>query len=312
MKTEVPDGSTPLLSFSQERENVVTALTQAEDKRKTALSASICLSFSAGFAAFQSSLFDVAGIGSYVAAIIFAAPCWKLSNWMWHSLAICSLAPEIASRYGQKTIRNAWEFWDFESWITAQFNNQEQQLTSWQSEGNYRNIAYRLREVSVQPARRTRPSSPPRYYLMAEISVPASFSGRIEIRLRNSVTDPFISFIKQMLGDDSRIYTGDQHFDEIFEIYGENCPDYQSLLTPALRKALLTIAQYGVRQRFSARFEKGWFYLDFPIETPIFKNASLLQPMPQLMDAIQQLWWDLTMPQRLIDGLTGNYEGPLL
>lgn len=311
MKSEMPDETAPFLSLRQEREKVAAALINAEDKRKDVLSATICFAFSVGFTALQISFFDIAIVGSYLAAIMFALLCWKLSNWMWHSVAVCSLAPQIAARYGQTTIRNAWQLLSFENWITSQFKSQDHKLTSWQSEGNYRNFVYRLSEVSIHPATMTKHPFPPRYYLVAKISVPVSFRGRIEIRFRNPVADKFISLMKQTLGDDRRHYTGDQSFDTVFETYIENCHNPQELLTPALRKVLLTITQYGLHSQFSARFEAGQFCLDSPIETLIFKEASLLKPMPQLMDATQKLWWDLTIPQRLIDGLTGNYKGPL-
>lgn len=311
MKNEMPDETAPFLSLPKEKESVAAALIKADDKRKAALSATICFAFAAGFTAFQISLFDIAVIGSYLMAIICASLGWKLSNWMWHSVAVCIVAPEIVTRYGQASIRNAWQLLSFENWISSQFNSRDHKLTSWQSEGNYRDIAYRLSEISVRPATMTKQHFPPRYYLAAEISVPVQFSGRIEIRFRNPVADKFITLMKQMLGNDRRHYTGDQRFDDVFETYIENCLNPQELLTPALRKTLLTIAQYGLRSQFSARFEAGQFHLDSPIESLIFKEASLLTPMPQLMDTTQNLWWDLTIPQRLIDGLTGNYEGPL-
>ena len=296
-----------------EKERVEAALIKAEQRRKTILSASIFFSFAIAFTVFQLSFFDIAVIGSYIAALLAAVMCWKLCSWMWRSVAICSIAPEIGGRYGQLNIQNAWELLTLEDWFKATFIAKDRRSTTWKSEGTYRDVAYRLSEVSVTTKNigQGRSPNPPTFMLVAEISVPVSFTGCIEIRPHTPVLGQITSFIQHILGDDSRCYTGDQHFDEMFETYVKNNSHYQELLSPAFRKCLLNITRYGLRSEFSGRFEAGSFYLEFPVKTTTFKNASLLKPMPALINETQELWWDLTLPQRLIDGLTGDYDGPL-
>lgn len=313
MPSETDNEINASLSSPFERERVEAALKKAEQRRKTILSASIVVTFAIAFAVFQLSFFDIAIIGSYAAALMAAALCWTLCNRMRRSVAICSIAPEIGAQYGQINIQNAWELLTLEDWLKATFTAKDIRSTTWKSDGKYQEISYRLSEVSIttKNINHERAPNPPSYMLVAEISVPASFTGCIEIRSRSRVLGQITSIIQHILSDETRYYTGDQHFDEMFETYVKNNKNYQELLSPAFRVSLLNMTRHGLRTEFSGRFESGWFYLEVPIQTKTFKNASLLKPMTALMNETQALWWDLTVPQRLIDGLTGKYDGPL-
>lgn len=313
MHNETDPVINPSVSAPFEREHVEAALIKAEQRRKITLSASLAFTFAIAFTIFQFSFFDVAVIGSYVAALTAAAMCWALCNRMWRSIAICSVAPEVGTQYGQLSIQNAWELLTLEEWFKTTFTGTDSRSTEWRSEGNYRDIAYHLSEVAVTTRSMSQKygTNPPVFMLIAEISVPVSFTGCIEIKPRSPVLRQITSIVQHILGDESRFYTGDQRFDEMFETHVRNNSHCQDLLSPAFRKCLLTITRSGMQSKFSGRFEAGWFRLEFPIKTTSFNNATLLTPMPALMNETQELWWDLTLPQRLIDGLTGNYDGPL-
>ncbi|WEJ35029.1 hypothetical protein [Devosia sp. SD17-2] len=40
-------------------------------------------------------------------------------------------------------------------------------------------------------------------------------------------------------------------------------------------------------------------------------GTSLIKPLPDMAENADALWWELTVPHRLIDALAGNHDGAL-
>ncbi|NKX17310.1 hypothetical protein HGG75_26025 [Ochrobactrum pseudogrignonense] len=118
----------------------------AESTRKQALSASLCLAFALGAKVSQLSLFNVAVIGPYVAALMIAGLCWECSNRLWRMRALKLVAPQIAASFGQTCFSTGWEALDIEQWLKDQFSSSGSKSTS----ANSRTLSWHL--LSLQRA----------------------------------------------------------------------------------------------------------------------------------------------------------------
>ena len=80
-------------------------LETAESTRKQALSASLCLAFALGAKVSQLSLFNVAVIGPYVAALMIAGLCWECSNRLWRMRALKLVHLRLPLRSGRRVFQ---------------------------------------------------------------------------------------------------------------------------------------------------------------------------------------------------------------
>lgn len=237
----------------------------------------------------------------------------ECSNRLWRIRALQLIAPQIAASFGQTRFQTGWEALDFEFWLKDMFGPHGAKSTAWQTAGVYREISYRLSEQSVYRPRMNKAarSEPARYHYLIEISVPMAFAGRVEILPIATIT----SFINTITGDvlrrDKRFYTGDPQFDQVFSVHADNAASLPDLLSPQVRQIFLAIVDENRSPKLKAWFENGWFHLEFPIAQPSFSTLSLLQPMAGLRGDMQQIFWQLTFAQRLIDRFMGDYDGPL-
>ncbi len=301
------------LSDSLDETLLQPLLQKADVARKQALSATICFTVAISSKLSQFPMFDVARIGSYLAALIIAGLCWECSNRLWRIRALKLIAPQIAASFGQTRFQTGWEALDFERWLKDMFASQGAKSTAWQTAGVYREISYRLSEQSVYRPRLNKAarSEPASYHYLIEISVPIAFAGRVEILPNTTIT----SFINTITADvwrrDKRFYTGDPRFDQLFSVHADNAASLPDLLSPQVRQIFMAIADENRSPKLKAWFENGWFHLEFPIAQQSFSAVSLLKPMMGLRGDIQKICWQLTFAQRLIDLFMGDYDGPL-
>ncbi|EMG51234.1 hypothetical protein WYI_23285 [Ochrobactrum sp. CDB2] len=288
-------------------------LETAESTRKQALSASLCLAFALGAKVSQLSLFNVAVIGPYVAALMIAGLCWECSNRLWRMRALKLVAPQIAASFGQTCFSTGWEALDIEQWLKDQFASSGSKSTSWQTAGLYRGISYRCSEQSIFHPRLNKSAGrrPPSYHYLIEISVPLKFVGCLEIIPRAAISSLFDTITRDALRSDQRVQTGDPQFDQVFSVHADKGASVSQLLSPAVRQILVAIAKENQSPKLKAGFRNGWFHLEFPIPEESFSSLSLLRPMPELISSTQRICWQLTFAQRLIERFRGDYGGPL-
>jgi len=313
MTTTADDEKHPARSNRPDQENLRKLLANAEHQRRKVLSASLCFSAITGLSLSQLRVFDVAGIGPCVAAIVISLMCWQLSGRLWRARAIGVIAPELCARYGQTRFSTGWETLTAEDFLRNITDSRGYRQKSWESEGTYRGVSYRLSEQSIHEPRigRGAASTPPRIVFVVEIAVPLAFTGRVVVKPRTLAADLITGIADYLPGGNNRVHSGHPEFDRLFEITSEGTTQLDKLISPAVIQSLLTITQGPIRKTFSARFEEGRFYLEFPIEHPTLRSVSLLTPMPTLIDAADALCWELTIPQRLTDAMMGLYDGPL-
>jgi len=312
--TTARDNLSPLFFSDCLDETLWHALVQkAEIARKKALSASICFALAISTKLSQLSMFDVAIIGPYVAALVIAGLCWECSNQLWRIRALKLISPHIAGSFGQMRFQMGWEALDIELWLKDMFGSNGARSTAWQTAGVYREISYRLSEQSVHRPHihKGARSDPPSYHYLIEISVPKAFDGRVEIAPAATIKSFINTITGDVFGAGKRVYTGDPQFDQVFSVHADNVANLANLLSRDIRQIFLEISDENRSPKLRAWFESGWFHLEFPIAQRAFSLLSLLEPMTGLRGGMQQLCWELTFAQRLIDRFMGDYGGPL-
>ena len=305
----------PPVDFSDSLDEALlqTLLHKVDVARKKALTASICFAVAIGSKFSQLNMFDVVVIGPYVAAVAIAGLCWECSNRLWRIRALKLIAPEIGASFGQTRFQTGWEASGFEVWLKDMFASNGAKSTAWQTAGVYREISYRLSEQSLHRHHMNKGarSEPATYHYLIEISVPMPFVGRVEIAPAATIT----SFIHTVTADlfrvNKRVYTGDPQFDQVFCVHADTDASLRDLLSPEIRQIFLAIIDESRSPRLKAWFENGWFYLEFPSSQQSFSSVSLLQPITKIRDSMQQICWQLTFAQRLIDRFKGDYGGRL-
>jgi hypothetical protein len=242
-----------------------------------------------------------------------AAALWPLCNRMWRRIAIGVLAPAIGAGWGQKEFASGWGAEGLPRFVEGLFPaGGGTRITAWRSAGVYRDIPYRLHEETI---RRKRHGSGPRdvhHVLVAEISVPRPFSGTVELVPQSGAVASRINDALRMVGGSEEWRQSvDPQFDAVFETVASANAPVDELLSPTVRNALLDLADRHGEGRFVARFENGWFTLRLPVRQLTFASTNLLKPMTELEDEADRLWWELTLPHRLIDAVSGDHDGPL-
>ena len=305
-----PAGQKPAHGVQKQR--IRSLLADAEPRRRFTLGASLCFVIAlAGCAAIF-----MGGGRSYLIAMLvagfIAAALWPLCNRMWRYIAIGVLAPAMGEGWGQKEFASGWSADGLGRIVDGLLSAGGPRTTAWRSAGVYRDISYRLREETVRRKRTGDSIREVHHVLVAEISVPHPFSGTVELVPKAGVVGSRINDVLRMVeGSKERRQSVDPQFDAVFETLVSGNAPLDELLVPNVQSTLLNLAARHKEGRFVARFENGWFTLRLPIRRLTFASAHLLKPLPELENEAGELWWDLTLPHRLIDAFSGDYNGPL-
>ena len=147
--------------------------------------------------------------------------------------------------------------------------------------------------------------------MQVEIAVPQPFAGSIELRPRSKYMAGVDDLFRQLSGNELQRREIAPEFDAVFDTLASANANVGELLTPGFHRAMLTLAKRNPQSYLSGRFQHGWFNLRLPIPHLVFSSAGLFKPLDALTDDVDTLWWDLTIPHRLIDSLTGDHQGPL-
>ncbi|MFD2646502.1 hypothetical protein ACFSX5_01695 [Devosia albogilva] len=244
-----------------------------------------------------------------LAAALGAWGVWRLSQRLWRDLAIAVLAPAIGERWGQVEFASGWGAVEIEKWLGDLFSDEGMRVAAWQSRGRYREIDYRLIESTIW--RRRKSGRRITHVMQVEIAVPRSFSGNVQLVPRSGFAAEVDDLLRQVTGSRERRQEIDPEFDAVFETIVSENASADILLTPNFRRAMPALAARHPNTYLTAGFEHGWFSLRLPIPHLVFASTSLVKPLTDMADDADALWWDLTVPHRLIDALTGTHDGAL-
>lgn len=303
-------GSETSLASGLERSEIEAMLKAAEPLRLQALSASVNLTSGVFLTLIGRALLEGSFLWPVVAGVV-AFSVWRLSQRLWRDLAIGALAPAIGARWGQASFESGWGAVDIETWFRDVFSEEGARFTAWQSYGRYREIDYRLSESTVWRRRRNNEPREVVHAMQVEVSVPTVFSGRVDLVPRSGFAGKIDDLIRKMSGSTEQRLEVDPAFDAVFDTVTSAGASADNLLTPGFRRAMLVLAARHPRMYLTAHFEHGWFSLRLPIAHLVFASASLTTPMPAMAGEADALWWDLTVPHRLIEALMGDHDGPL-
>ncbi|KAA0968140.1 hypothetical protein FPY71_17575 [Aureimonas fodinaquatilis] len=300
-----------ILASGLERRKIEALLRDAEPKRMAALSASINLVAAVALVFGGKALLDGRLVQVSIAVVI-AMVLWRTCNRLWRSLAIAAIAPAIGQNWGQTGFSSGWGAVPVETRIGDLFSNEGgARFTAWQSQGVYRGISYRLRENTIWYKRRYHQRRTVTHTLQIEISVPQPFSGSIEICPALGFMGKVDDVLRDLMQENKRKIPLDPTFDAVFDTIASAGAPADKLLTPEFRRAMLALAARHPRLHLEGKFEHGWFSLRLPVPHLVFSSASLRKPLPEMVEDADRLWWDLTVPHRLIEGLAGEHDGPL-
>ncbi len=285
-----------------------TMLRAAEPRRLQVLSASLNLTGATLVVVLAQ------GHGSLVwplTAMLAAWAVWRLSERLWRDLAIAVLAPAIGERWGQLGFASGWGAVEIERWVGNLFSEEGSRFVAWQSHGRYRDTDYRMNESTIWRRSRRIGGGNVRYVLEVEVAVPQAFSGSVEIAPRSGFIGRIDDLLRRATDDPEQRHEVDPEFDEVFDTIASTGTAVDALLTPGFRRAMLALGARHPDVNLTARFEHGWFSLRLPIPSLVFASVSLTKPMTTMTDEADALWWDLTVPHRLIDALMGDHDGAL-
>ncbi|MFN3500644.1 MAG: hypothetical protein ACK4ZJ_00140 [Allorhizobium sp.] len=298
------------LAKGLDRSDIDAMLRAAEPRRFQALSASLNLAFAVFLTLLGRAPFESMALWSVVAAIA-AMALWRLSQHLWRDLAIAAIAPAIGEPWGQSLFVSGWGAVEIERRLGDLFSHDGARYTAWQSHGRYRDVVYRLSESTIWQRRRNNAPREVIHLMEVEITVPVSFVGSLKVRPRSGFARKIDDLVRRVSGESEQRIEIDPAFDAVFDTMMDRCDSVEALLTPAFRRAMLVLAAHYPRMYLEAGFEHGWFRLRLPIANLVFASASLAKPMTDLAEEADALWWDLTVPHRLIDALMGDLDGPL-
>ena len=298
------------LASGLDRNEIATLLRSAEPRRMTNLSASLNLSAGLFFLLLGSAPLQGSFLWPVVACVV-GGMAWTVSNRLWRDIALGSVAQTIGDRWGQSHFASGWGAVDIEKLLADLFSGEGCRFTAWESHGKHRDIAYRLNEATIWRRRRNQKRREIFYLMQVEVAVPQPFAGSVEIRPRSGFAPAIDDFFRQISGEDEQRQTIDPDFEAVFDTFASANANVDKLVTPGFRHAMLTLAKRNPQSWLSARFQHGWFNLRLPIPHLVFASAGLLRPLEELIDEVDMLWWDLTIPHRLIDSLMGDHQGPL-
>lgn len=182
-------------------------------------------------------------------------------------------------------------------------------VVAWQCHGRYREIDYRLTESTIW--RQGRSGQRIIHVMQVEIAVPQSFSGSLQLVPQSGFAGKVDDLLRQVTGSSELRQEINPEFDAVFDTSATPDASIDTLLTPDFRRAMLALAARHPQTYVTARFEHGCFSLRLPIPQLVFAETSLFKPLTDMADDADALWWNLTMPHRLIDALAGTHHGAL-
>lgn len=104
-----------------------------------------------------------------------------------------------------------------------------------------------------------------------------------------------------------KIEVPDAEFERIYEVYADDPQAARDYITPGLVAGLKLVAEHEVGESYvGCAFEGNWFYIALPRSRGFLSLGSLFRPTHDIEEDLHAALWDLDMPRRVIDALTGR------
>lgn len=287
---------------------IAAALVAAEPSRRAAFGATLNLMVGVGLTVGFAAPFVGGAVGQALLGLVVVGMIWRLSQAMWRPNAIAVVAPLVGGQWGQSQLDIGlaavdWAEW-WEEWGLRGFRH-----VAWRSSGTYRDTRYSIQEVTVYRRRHQHGPGQTTHHLVVTISVPTSFAGTIDVLPAGGIMAEFDAALRKLTQDDKQRVKVDPHYDRQFDTLATANADVAKVLTPGFQQAMLTLSQQ--HKGLAGRFSFGQFRLYLSVPDVTFRSARLNRALPALASEADQLWWELTVPHRLIDALMGDHSGPL-
>ncbi len=96
-------------------------------------------------------------------------------------------------------------------------------------------------------------------------------------------------------------------FERVYEVYSDDPEAARAYVTPGLVEGLMLVAEHeGGGGYVACAFEGDWFRIALPRRDNFLSLGSLFRPTHDIEEDLHTALWDLDMPRRVIDALTGR------
>ncbi|GMG83781.1 hypothetical protein LNKW23_29950 [Paralimibaculum aggregatum] len=99
----------------------------------------------------------------------------------------------------------------------------------------------------------------------------------------------------------------DEEFEATYEVYSDDIAAARDYIGPGVIEGLKTLARNEAKRSYiAAAFEGDWFYLALPRSGDFLSLGSLFRPTTDIEQDLHNALWDLDLPRRAIDVITGR------
>lgn len=177
--------------------------------------------------------------------------------------------------------------------------------------GSHRSVGFRMVEAKLESGGKY--STIIFQGLLFEIEVPRDFSGcTVMVADRGPVGNSVMDFVKKHFKAMQRIALESDSFERRFQVYSDDPPSADALLTPSFLAAMLALEPDSFGRPFSAAFAKGRFLLALSLGKESFELGGLLTPVKNAESRLRDRLREITAAHRLIDHLQGDRPGDLV
>jgi hypothetical protein len=298
-------------------------LAQAEAARRSALGSTIVLgglialwALATSYDAWQAASFPwTVGWSALGAVGVWYVQKWSDRRWRRHVTGL--IGPVIAETVGSMKFVSGEGTFDSEQ--TIQFAATSGRTTQdWSLEGEHRKTPFRASGLTtVRHMGRGKSARRMEWHtLVIEAKVPLPFAGRVVLakdrgRLVNRLAE-WLDIPASTEGNVHRIVFPHEGLERLFEIYAMDAEEAARLITPTLADSLVALDAAQPGTVMHAVFDSGWFRMALRLQRPLFSQPSLFTPMAGIVEHMQEIIREMSVPHRVIDYLHGDRPRPLL
>lgn len=177
-------------------------------------------------------------------------------------------------------------------------------------EGRHTELDWALTEaLLIKRVRRRRRTSKRTVFrgLLFQIAVDEPAPRIFFARDRGAVLNWLSERVSDARGGMERVEVGQPEFERVYEVYSDDPAAARAYVTPGLVEGLMLVAEHEGRGGYvGCAFEGDWFRIALPRRDNFLSLGSLFRPTHDIGEDLHRALWDLDMPRRVIDALTGR------
>lgn len=141
------------------------------------------------------------------------------------------------------------------------------------------------------------------FQIAVDAPAPKIYFARDRGSMLNWVSESFSGTRRGM----EKVTIDDAEFESTYEVYSDDPAAAKAYIGPGLIEGLKLLAQHESKRSYiAAAFEGDWFYLGLPRTGDFLSLGSLFRPTHDIEEDLHSALWDLDLPRRAIDVLTGR------